>query len=359
MISYFIVGFLKIKTFKNIKPETYTTTEIMLSVIIPVRNEADNLISVILSLKAQLLEQKYFEVIFVNDNSTDSSLDIINKEIKGKKNFKIINLKKHEQGKKQAIKRGIEVSQGNYIVTSDADCTYNVAWLLTIFNYLQNKNPDMLIAPVEMTANSFFQKLQALEFSSLIGSTIGAVGIGRPIMCNGANLIYKKKIYQKINDALNIKEASGDDIFLLHAVKKNKDMQIRFLKSKKAIVKTSAESSLKAFVNQRIRWSSKSKSYKDIDTIIVALLVLAINLATTFVIIFTIFDVTTVHALIIFLSLKVIPDFLLLFLTTKFFNRLKLMILLPVVNLFYFLYIILIGVAGIVNLKIVWKKRNY
>ena len=177
-------------------------------------------------------------------------------------------------------------------------------------------------------------------------------------MCNGANLIYEKKTYEKVKKSLTEKEISGDDIFLLHAIKKLQKNKILFLKSQETIVKTDAERNFKSFVKQRLRWSSKSKSYKDADTIFVALIVLLTNLFLPFIVVLTVLKIVNLSVMIIFLILKLIPDFLLLFLTVRFLGNKKLLFYCPAVNLFYYFYIIFIAISGLFYKKVSWKSRK-
>jgi cellulose synthase/poly-beta-1,6-N-acetylglucosamine synthase-like glycosyltransferase len=123
--------------------------------------------------------------------------------------------------------------------------------------------------------SNFFQKAQTLEFISLIGSGAGAIGLKHPIMCNGANLAYEKSVFKE--KMLEKKFVSGEDVFLLHNLKKEYRDEILFLKNKDAIVQTNCLNNAKEFLNQRIRWQSKSKSYFDRDSIIVSLIVFFAN----------------------------------------------------------------------------------
>ena len=100
-ISLYIYGFKTLKTYDinnyNLKLENKT----YLSVIIPIKNEAKNLISLINNLKNQSLNNTYFEVFFINDHSSDKSEQIVNGLIKGVKQFKLINLTLSQKGKKR------------------------------------------------------------------------------------------------------------------------------------------------------------------------------------------------------------------------------------------------------------------
>ena len=136
---------------------------------------------------------------------------------------------------------------------------------------------DLLIGPVNThTPNSFREKLQQLEFVTLVASGAGAAGAGLPIMCNGANLAFTKKAWLESQTDLHEEQISGDDVFLLLSIKKRRGT-IRFLKSEKAMVTTLAAGSLKSFVHQRMRWTSKAPAYTDFHLILTALAVFGIS----------------------------------------------------------------------------------
>ncbi len=354
-ILLFIYGFLNIKAFKtnnellNLKDKKYLT------IIIPFKNEETKLKQLISNIKKQSLNSKYFEVLLINDNSTDNSYKILNKEIKNIDSFKLLNLSK-STGKKNAIKEGIKASNTNIIVTTDADCIHKKYWLETILKYYLKNKPKMIIAPVLMTGKSFFQKLQKLEFLSLSAATAGATGIKHPIMCNGANLIYEKKVFLEFEDALNMYEISGDDIFLMHNVKKKYTDGIHYLKSADVIVYTEAEKSIKHFFKQRLRWASKSKSYKDFDTIFSSILVFNVNILFIVLLFLSFFYYNYFITLFIFWSIKFSIDIVLLIIAGKYFRQFPNISYLFLVSLLYPFYIGVTAISSFFVKSFFWKE---
>ena len=110
-----------------------------------------------------------------------------------------------------------------------------------------------------------------------------------PIMCNGANLAFSRRIWDKAQDRLVDTEASGDDIFLLHYIKEIKGRVVYF-KDIDGFVETLDADTLHAFYNQRKRWTSKSRSYTDVQTVFVALLVTLTSITMAASMIAAIFD---------------------------------------------------------------------
>lgn len=355
LIGLFIIGFVKIKTFVLKEIYSELKSKKYLTVIIPFKNEDDNLKQLIKNLKNQSLNSKYFEVILINDNSSDNSYNIVSEEIKDIKNFKLLNLPNNITGKKNAIIEGIRLSSTNIIVTSDADCIHQKKWLETIFNYYLKFKPKMIIAPVLMTGKSFFQKIQSLEFLSLTASTAGATGINRPIMCSGANLIYEKSAFYEFNDALNNNEISGDDVFLMHKIKKKYPKQIHYLKSNNAVVYTEAEKSIKSFFKQRLRWASKSKSYKDFDTIFSSIIVFFTNLIIVCLLIFSTFKDGLFFYVLLFWGAKTLIDAVILLISGVYFKQKKILFLIPILSLTYPFYISFTAILSFFTKRVSWK----
>jgi cellulose synthase/poly-beta-1,6-N-acetylglucosamine synthase-like glycosyltransferase len=268
-IVLFIVGWRRSKKFEK----KNSTNDIVVSIVIAIRNESDNILRLLQSLANQTYQN--IEIILVNDHSIDNSLEIMTNYANGKPQVHILN--SIGEGKKKALREGISSSKGDLIVSTDADCVANPYWIETLASFHSETQADMIIAPVMITSNkSSFQDLQALEFLSLQATSAGAAGAGFPIMCNGANLAFTRTSWQKNESNIRDEKLSGDDMFLMMSIKKQGG-KIEFVKSVKAAVYTFPCNSLKEFINQRKRWASKSSSYKDWQVILVALSVLGIS----------------------------------------------------------------------------------
>ena len=99
---------------------------------------------------------------------------------------------------------------------TDADCLPSYHWLESIACFQRRNDCDMIICPVKLSGkDTFFSYIQILEFTSLVASAAGASGVGMPILCNGANLAFKKSVWNACLRDLHLEEQSGEDIFLL------------------------------------------------------------------------------------------------------------------------------------------------
>lgn len=317
----------------------------LLSVIIPLKNEEANIQNLINDLLAQTLDQDHYEVIFVDDASSDSTLEILKASGDLLNGFKILH--SPGNGKKKALAMGINYAKGEFIVSTDGDCRLKKNWLEEIYSLISTKHTDMLIGPVDIIntgnlLNSFIQ----LEFLGLQAITEVFARKGKPIICNGANLCFRNPGPRKYIEMVNETVTSGDDIFLMESYRKY-GKTIRWLDSPSSLVMTHGPASINTFMKQRIRWTSKSPYYTQGSLILLALLVFLTNLFISAVFFLSFF----IPAMwIIFLSLfimKSIPDLLILGLMAKKRNKTGLLNLFIPAQLIYPFYVVTTGMAGV------------
>ncbi len=257
------------------------------SIIIPARNEAANIGDCLSAVLKQQYPTHLYEVIVINDHSTDHTAAIVNSLQAQHSNLKLINLEEHLQGKqlnaykKKAIEMAIAASNGQWIVTTDADCQVSDEWLSLFNNYIHQYEPVFIAAPVMFTNNrSFLAVFQLLDFLSLQGITAAAVSAGFHTMCNGANLAYRKDAFYEVGQFRGIDQlASGDDMLLMHKIKQKYPERLGYLFSENAIVFTAPMPDWKSFFNQRIRWASKAGKYQDRGIFRTLALVYALNVS--------------------------------------------------------------------------------
>ncbi len=347
-------GWKRLDEFKNFN----SREEITVSIIVPLRNEEDNITKLLTDLTEQDYPQTLFEVILVNDHSTDLTSRKIQPFCDKYSNIRLLELQKHHKGKKAALDAGVKNSTGEIVVTTDADCRVGKKWVSAIISYYTWCNkPEMIIGLVDMKSdNSVFSKFQQFEFTTLIAAGAGAAGISHPLFCNGANLIYKKSVYLKYADPLNTKSASGDDTLFMLKVKKDFKQGIKVLKSKTGVVYIKPQKNLHSFIRQRIRWTSKSKYYRDFDIISSAIIVLMTNVS----LVISIILLLTLKNYLLFpvlFAVKNIADFVFVRETFRFFNKKNLVKYLVMFQFIYPFYITVIGILG--NFATYsWKERK-
>jgi cellulose synthase/poly-beta-1,6-N-acetylglucosamine synthase-like glycosyltransferase len=359
IIGMYTIGWFRLKTEITSRTSGSTFT----SIIIPCRNEEKNIEYLLSDLEKQDFPKNRFEIIVVDDNSTDKTTDRVRQFLlhHSQPAIKLIQIDEdnHRSAfKKKAINLAIDAASGELIITTDADCRMGENWLSSIVGCYESEKPKMIVGPVSFhNEQSWFEKMQTVEFLSLIGITAGAISIGRPIMCNGANLAYEKSSFHEVGGFGNDKFSSGDDVFLLLKINRRfGNKSVRFLKNEAAFVFTEAKKNFREFLHQRTRWASKNKGY-NLKILSVSFTVFMMNFLLVVGLIWGMFNAKLLNSVIVFYFLKLIFELPVLLGIVRFANRERMLLYaLPLVFL-YPLYIIVTGTMGIVA-SYQWKGRT-
>lgn len=336
---------------------------IFISVIIPARNEEENIQACLDSITNQGYPKNLFEVIVVDDFSTDRTVEIVNSF--ANKNVSLLSLKDFaKEGelnsyKKKAIEIAISKANGELIITTDADCIVQNKWLETIACFYEKYNPAFIAAPVAYHGETNFLKIfQSLDFMTLQGITGASVYKKFHSMCNGANLAYEKKVFLEVDGFAGIDNiASGDDMLLMHKIFNRYPDKVLFLKSRDAIVQTKPAGTLQEFLNQRIRWASKADKYTDKKITGVLLLVYLFNVWIFLLGILSSFYPNLFGWFIGVMIAKTIVELFFLYPVAKFFKKEKLLWWFPLAQPFHILYTMVAGWLGKFG-SYKWKERK-
>lgn len=314
------------------------------------KNEEESLRVLLTALANQSC--KTYQLILVDDHSDDASLQVIEFFRPLLPPFKIIKATGH--GKKNGLNEALEACDADLILTTDADCKPVSMWIETTIDYYRTHKPDLILGPVKITrSDKLFAKLQQVELISLIASTAGAAGISVPIMANGANMAFTKAAWDMV-DNLKPHIQSGDDVFLLHAIKKNKG-SVRFLKSRNALVYTEATPNIRSFIRQRRRWASKASAYTDFATIATAVIVLMLNIAIVMSLVMSFLDIRCLISFGLLFVLKFIIDYGFLILCNRFFGVTNLFVKALIISFSYPFYVVYSAVTGLLFGNKTWK----
>lgn len=375
LVSYATLIFYYRVAWKHI-PDYISSKEIKknelpyVSIIIAARNEEKNIGNCIQSIIKQRYPQNKFEVIVINDHSTDNTVSII-KSFK-KENISLINLADFTQNKilnsykKKSIETALKFAKGEFIVTTDADCTVPEKWIETLVSFYNQKKPvfvALLVAfknplPQDSFFKRFFKIFQSLDFMSLQGITGASVYKNFHSMCNGANLAYEKKVFYEVGGFEGIDEiASGEDMLLMHKIQKVYPEKTMFLKSKDVIVETLPAENWREFMNQRIRWASKTNKYTDKKIITVLLLVFLLNAWILILGISSFFFIKAFYIFLVAVIIKIIVELSFLFPVARYFGKQNLLWWFIPAQPFHILYTLIAGWLGTFG-SYSWKGRR-
>jgi cellulose synthase/poly-beta-1,6-N-acetylglucosamine synthase-like glycosyltransferase len=323
-----------------------------ISIVIACKNEEVNIPHLIESLRNQTY--KHFELVIVNDHSSDNTIQELDTARNLINNLTIINAT--ENGKKMALYEGIKQAKGELILCTDADCIPNSRWVESIVTFFEHYSCDLTIGPVMVKSNGMiWEDLQALEFASMVASGAGGAAIGLPFLCNGANIAFKKSVWLESQSELRYEILSGDDIFLLQSLKK-RGASIKFIKSKTAIVATQAINHPIDLFTQRKRWASKSTSYNDWVIITIAIIVFTISISMVSLSISALVWIGLFTQLAYLFFLKLIVDGIFILAFKDFFQIRNPFLNTIILSVIYPFYVTFTGFAALLtNNKNTWK----
>jgi len=368
LMAWYVTKWMEIEAPEEIDISRNTTV----SIIVPARNESENIVDCLQSLQQQQYPPLKYEIIVIDDHSTDNTLALA--KAFSSDRLRVFELseflddtEKIGSYKKKAIEHGIDQSNAEIIITIDADCTVDRQWLSSIVSCFERDNYQLITGPVAFVDDAgFTEKFQALDFAGLMLTTGALVNHNAGLMCNGANLSFRKSAFRAVNGYDEVDQyGSGDDVFLMYKINQLYPESCHFLKSISATVYTSAQPNWSAFFRQRIRWASKNKHFKDQRTNIQLLLIFLFNLsiAVNFVLLIILWfagaDISWLFSVFVLQLIgKSLIDFVYLSTAASFFNRSDLLWVFLPAQIMHILYITIVGFAGNIG-NYSWKGRKY
>ena len=340
-------------------PATFQPTTTF-SILIPARNEEQNISACLRSIQQLNYPTHLFEVIVIDDFSDDATVATA-KQFPGVQVFELKEIlhEKINSYKKKAIEVGVEKATAHYIVTTDADCIVPANWLRNFAFMIQQQPTVFVAAPVAMKEESSAIKLfQSLDFLSLQGITAASVGAGFHSMCNGANLCYSKQAFYKVDGFKGVDHiASGDDMLLMHKLYQQYPNEVQYCKAADSIVLTNPVETVADFLRQRIRWASKADQYDDKRIFWVLLLVYLLNVFFIVLFVAAFFNSSLWILLAGSLLFKTIVELVFLMPVATFFQKEKLLLWFPLAQPFHIVYTVAAGWLGKFG-SYEWKGRK-
>jgi poly-beta-1,6-N-acetyl-D-glucosamine synthase len=361
MITLIIVGWSKKQKTPPAAPDRKLP---YISVVIPVRNEAKNILSLLEDLNNQDYPVHLFEVIVVDDQSTDGTYELVCSKLNDY-SFKLTQLKLPSfplsvSTKKLAIKMGVEAANGDYILTTDGDCKVKNGWVSSYGRFLQSRRFSFVAGMVTFhQEKTFFDQLQTAEFAVLVGVGASSIQWRKPIMCNAANMAFSKNAFLQIEGYKDVEHIiSGDDGFLMEKLAAIDKNGIGLNTNKNAIVLTRPQSSLKAFYHQRKRWASKWKLHNNTATISVAIILFIFHFTLLLTMTFSLLGYYPIGVFLFQFLLKAIFDFAFLRIMLNYLDKRLNFAIFLTIEAIYSIYTVFFGItANFGGFK--WKDRAY
>ena len=249
------------------------------SVIVPARNEEQNITNCITSIINSNYPKEKYEIIVVNDRSTDNTLLEMTGLANKIPNMKICDIKsetekRNLQGKPGAIEIGIDASVGEIIMMTDADCTVSENWILSIVNSFKNQNncsenqgdgkenqansakkkTGMVCAYTNVKSDKMFHYFQAAEWYYMHTYACAGIGLDTILGCFGNNISITKEAYNKIGGFAELEFSVTEDFVLLNAIF-GAGFEVKYLCDKNSVVETLPVDTFLEYMRQRKRWA--------------------------------------------------------------------------------------------------------
>jgi len=362
IIGAFSVGLIRVTRQK--RTQTFQSDSFV-SVIIPVRNEERNILPVLEEIYSQDFPRDRMEVIVSDDYSEDGTMAIANRFAALHPDLGLVMICPPTSGikapgKKRAIERAVRKAKGDILLLSDADTSRGPGWITSMVSGFGTPEIRMVLGPVRFChEKNLLQKIQSLEFLGLVGVTAGSAGLGYPVMCNGANLAYRHSAFLQTGgfDG-NRMYQSGDDQFMMSSIRKHYGKRsVVFNADPLSVVSTEPERTLKGFLNQRIRWVSKSPGYRDPAVIVTGLVTFSTHLLLLAGMLTGIFWSKLLTVSILLWFLKILLEYPMVWIMTRFFGKKRLTGYYFIAQVFQLVYVPLTGFLGLF-IPYRWKGRK-
>ncbi|MBN1350812.1 glycosyltransferase [candidate division KSB1 bacterium] len=320
------------------------------SVIIPAKNEAGNIGACLNSIVSQDYPTAKMEIIVVDDHSDDGTAGIVEKIAERDPRIRLMrsgDIPTEQASKKHALEAGIRNCRGDLIFTTDADCIASKGWLKAMVAHFE-PHIGVVSGPVLFEERpSILSKFQALEFIGLIAAGAGSIGMGRPIIANGANLAYRKAAFQEVNGFEGQRHlVSGDDDLLLQKIAQQTTWRVAFAIDYEAAITTQPAKNPGSFLNQRARWASKGVHYSDVSLVFLLSATYIFYVLLLFGLPVTLFIGKNFTIPLLCLFVKFMVDFMVVQKGCALFRKTRLLVWFPIAEVLQLPYIVYAGITG-------------
>ncbi len=324
------------------------------SVIVAARDEEDNLAACLESLASLDYPVDLIDVIVVNDQSVDSTPEIIDGFVDRYPHFRRLDaVANHDmRGKPNALSQGIDTATGEFIFLTDADCSVPPTWINGTLKYFDEKTGIIGGVTLISRTERLLAGIQALDWSFLLTVGAGAATIHRPLACLGNNLAFRKDAYNDAGGYRKIGFSVTEDYALFKAISSNKKWHYRYPMDRKTLVETLPVKTLKQVYAQRKRWATGGK-----DTGIFGIVTLAPGFLFHWALILSLLLAPGIFPL--FLLFKLIMDCMFVAPTLKFYGKIAHLKFILYFEIYYMIYVAILPFSVYLGKAVTWKGRKY
>lgn len=346
-VAWFLLGLRRIRD-ERIEHQPFV------SVVIAARNEEENLAACLSSVLQQTYPEQQYEVILMNDNSTDSTEKIARQFEREYRNLsvRLVLEDRKLRGKANALAQGIDAARGEIILITDADCVVPATWVEeTVKRY--SPSVGVMGGMTLQEARNHFEGMQALDWAYLLGVAAATAALGLPLTSIGNNFSFRKKAYDDVGGYRNIPFSVTEDYMLFQAIVATKQWEYRYPLDPALLVISKPCKTIGEIIRQKHRWGTGGRDMK-----LSGLLIMAIGffLHGSLLIGLALGHVT---AVLTSLLVKSVLDYAFLHTILSRVRRTDLLKDFYFFQLYYILYVVALPFVVFLGGKVVWKGRTY
>jgi cellulose synthase/poly-beta-1,6-N-acetylglucosamine synthase-like glycosyltransferase len=255
-----------------------------------------------------------------------------------------------------AISEGIKQSTGEIILTTDADCIAPPKWIEIMVSHFEERVVFVAGPVAELPSRAFFSNLEQLEFLGLITTAAGLIGSGRPVICNGANIAYRKNAFLGVG-GFGSGDTFNDDESLMNRMVHRNMGKIVFAPESDSVITTRSSNTVLSFFKQRIRWANKRGRYEDKSIFVMLISLYFFFLSFAWNVLLTPVDPQLLFPVMVVFGGKIIVDYFTLRSGARLFKQHLSIPYFLIAELFHVPYIVIASAIGQLS-TLQWKGRT-
>lgn len=330
------------------------TSTLFVSVIITARNEETNLHTCLESVINQTYPVSHYEIIVVDDGSTDNTVGICRNFIQSYSHIKLVHAQDDPnlRGKANALAQGIDIASGDIILITDADCTVQSTWVEQ--TALRYDNDIGLIGGFTLQkAVTPFQGMQSLDWAFILGMAAATAGFHYPLGCIGNNLSFRKSAYDQIGGYRKLKFSVTEDYTVVQAIVGSHRWKYLFPLDPKHLVESKPCPNFLTLLHQKHRWGTGG-----LDMKMIGFVIMAIGFFMHLSPFIMLYWGGVIQAATAFM-LKFIADYIFLYQLLRRLNRTEELRWFYWFEAYFILYVIILPFLVFFGGKVKWKGREF
>ena len=359
---FFVVGLFRLRRRRAPAPANADLPHV--SIVVAARNEAENVDACLPALLAQDYPQDRYEVIFVDDHSEDDTRARAEAYLDGAPHLRVLSLADlgdaDRTGKQHALDLGIRQSRGEIVAGTDADCVAPPSWLRALTSRFRADTGVVVgfsVLDARGDGGSAFVKLQSLELLGIFAAFAGGLAWRLAMGCTGNSLAYRRAAYEELGGFMKMGFTVAEDNMFVQWVDRHTQWRIEVAHSADSLVWTRPMPTYRAFLDQRLRWSSNSLENR-LSVVWFSVVAYGVNLLLPVAVLLALMGFGSLPWAVGLVALKLLPEWALLARGLSLFGRRDLLAYLPLLAPFHTSYVLLVGLAGLSG-RSAWKGRSH